>query len=605
MCGIVGFTFGSQLSSGLRAQALTPLLDAMLHRGPDGEGRYVEPGIAMGMRRLAVIDPALGGQPLMSRNGRVIAFQNGEIYNFRSVRADLEYKGYVFKTQSDTEVLAHGYSEYGIDGLLSRLDGMFALAVLDRDQNTLHIARDRMGEKPLYFHHAPGRAFAYASSLDVIAALPWIEDRPDPLALDRYLTLHFTPGERTVLHGVRKVLPGERLSVRLDALAVDKKRYWRPELGRSRALTAEALADLVEQSVVSRMEADVPIGVFLSGGLDSALVASIAARHHPGIDTFSIGFDDAAADESIDALRVAEAVGSKHHAFRFEQSHFLDLMPAVADALDEPIGDQALLPLYWLAKEARAHVTVVLSGEGADETFGGYGYYPSPRFNDGHAASGTKSLVREADAATLSGFPVLSLADERRRMMTLKADWDSDEIDRDVCAWLGGASDHLQYAQACDMATWLPDDLLIKFDRMAMAHSVEGRAPFLSPKLVQAGLDLPADLKMTGSISKALLRKAACHLLPEETRRKPKQGFVLPMRCWLAQWFDVHGGPAAFFNSHEVPGIDPNAVARLALRDALTGFGRERLVFALVMLHLWRSRFNERRRALRSKLCAG
>ena len=187
-------------------------------------------------------------------------------------------------------------------------------------------------------------------------------------------------------------------------------------------------------------------------------------------------------------------------------------------------------------------------------------------------------------------------------MMTLNADWDSDETDRDVCAWLGGASGRLQYAQACDLATWLPDDLLIKFDRMAMAHSLEGRAPFLSPEMVQAGLDLPAELKMSEGVSKALLRKAASQLLPEETLRKPKQGFVLPMRSWLAQWFDAHGGPAAFFNRHEVPGIDPNAVAQMVTRSAETGSRRERFIFAVVMLHLWRNRFDDRRRALRSKL---
>ena len=603
MCGIVGFTYGSRLSSGLSENALTPLLNAMLLRGPDGEGRYVEPGLAMGMRRLAVIDTALGGQPMLSRNGQVVAFQNGEIYNFRKLRAELEAKGYAFTTQSDTEVIAHGYTEYGIDGLLARLDGMFAIAILDRDQNVVHVARDRTGEKPLFFHHSPGRAFAYASSLDLVAALPWIEDCPDPIALDRYLMLHFTPGDRTILRGVRKVLPGERLSVRLDDLSLDRSRYWRPELGRSRAISEEALLELVEQSVVSRMESDVPLGVFLSGGLDSAIVAAVAARRHPGIDTFSMGFDDAATDESEDALCVARSIGSRHHAFRFDQSHFLDLMPAVANALDEPIGDQALLPLYWLAREARQHVTVVLSGEGADEAFGGYDYY-QPALRNRARGIAVSALIDDAEASTQSGFPILTQARERRQMLSVVADWDDDESDRNTVQWLNGASDGLQRAQACDIATWLPDDLLTKFDRMAMANSLEGRAPFLSPDLIQAGLDLPAHLKMTPDTSKVLLRSAAQNLLPSSILHKRKQGFVLPIRTWLGQWFDVHSGPAAYFTAHEVPGIDPNVAARLVTHDAATGYGRERLIFALIMLHLWRSKFDRRRRNLRASLMA-
>jgi asparagine synthase (glutamine-hydrolysing) len=606
MCGIVGFTYRNGLSGGLTDTALTPLLEAIFERGPDGEGRLLADGLAMGMRRLSVIDLAGGGQPLFSREGRVAAFQNGEIYNYRKLRQHLSGLGYVFRTESDTEVLAHGYDAFGIDGLVERLDGMFALAIFDRDTNTLHIARDRMGEKPLYYCYSPGRAFAYGSSLVQMAALPWIDDLPDAVALDRYLALHFTPGDRTLFRGIQKVLPGERLSLQLDGLKLDRRRYWRPRLGQVQELSAEALREMFERAVRSRMVADVPLGVFLSGGLDSAMVAASAAARHPGIDTFSMGFSDASVDESADARAVAEAIGSRHHEFRFDQSSFLSLLPQVAAALDEPIGDQALLPVYWLAKEARQHVTVVLAGEGADEAFGGYGYYrEAQRALAAQTAQGLGGMILEDEAILQSGFPILSGAEERRHLNVMGTSLAHSLYETDLTRWLGEAHSPMQRAQAADMATWLPDDLLIKFDRMAMAHSLEGRAPFLSPELIQAGLDLPTGQKMSRDGTKLLLRQAARGLLPDALLDKPKQGFVLPMKAWLKEWFEAHGGPAAFFLAYETPGIDPGFAARIVNHDLKSGLQRERFIFALVMLHVWRRSFDQRVRRLSASLVAG
>jgi asparagine synthase (glutamine-hydrolysing) len=601
MCGIVGFTRRPGLSGNLSPDALTPLLDAMTHRGPDGEGRLIDDNIVMGMRRLAIIDLEGGVQPLTSREGRVAAFQNGEIYNHARLRTELEARGYRFTTNCDTEVIAHGYDAYGIDGLLVRLDGMFAIAILDRDSNQLHLARDRMGEKPLYNNYMPGRSFAYGSSLLQIAALPWIDDMPDPVALDRYLALHFVPGERTLFHSIKKVLPGERLTLKLDTLALERHRYWQPTLGRNQAISANELSEMVERAVASRMVADVPVGVFLSGGLDSALIAALAAKHRPGIDTFSMGFSDETVDESQDAALVANAIGSRHHAFTFDQNSFLTLLPEVANSLDEPIGDQALLPAYWLAREARQHVKVVLAGEGADEAFGGYGYYrTAEKASQRHQRK--MSLILEDDAILQSGFPILSAPTERRRLSTLSGSLPTAVDERDLCAWLEGAANQMQRAQACDMATWLPDDLLIKFDRMAMAHSLEGRAPFLSPELIQAGLDLPSELKMSSGGSKRLLRDAAKGILPASVLDKPKQGFVLPMRKWLMQWFETYGGPAAFFSQNEMPGIDPGFTIRAVNTDLGQGLRRERLLFALVLLHVWRKGFGGRVAKLRASL---
>lgn len=602
MCGIAGFAIEPRLAGGMRAEALSHLLDAMVARGPDGEGRLIDGGVALGMRRLSVIDLSGGWQPLFSRQGRVAAFQNGEIYNYRELREELGARGYGFQTKSDTEVIAAGYDAWGIEGLLHRLDGMYALVILDRDACALHIARDRLGEKPLYYAHAPGRAFAYASSFVQIASLPWVEDEPDMRQLDRYLALHFAPGDRTLLKQVRRLLPGERLTVQLDTLAVKRDRYWRPRLGVPRAMSPEELADIVDEAVQSRMVADVPVGVFLSGGLDSSIVATAAAAAHPRIDTFSMGFEPSELDESEHARAVAACIGSRHHEFHFDVNQFMALLPQVTDALDEPIGDQAMLPLFWLAREARKHVTVVLAGEGADEAFSGYSYYS--QFASGSRVNEAARLIVDGSAVTQSGFPILSGAEERKKLVLAPLEAEPDAWERDTLQWLAEARSPLQRASAADIATWLPDDLLIKFDRMAMAHSLEGRAPFLSPRVLEAGLNLPDSGRMQGEISKVLLRKAAPSTLPPHLLTRGKQGFVLPMRNWLGQLFEAHGGPAAFFAAYPVPGLDENFASEIVLQDMRTGLRRERLLFALAVLCMWRRSFERRRRELRSLLLA-
>jgi asparagine synthase (glutamine-hydrolysing) len=602
MCGIVGFTLGAGGKGFLSPRGLGPLMDAMAFRGPDGEGVFIDDQIAMGMRRLSIIDLAGGWQPLYSRDERVVAFQNGEIYNHQTLRSELEGRGYRFKTQSDTEVIAHGYDCWGMEGLLARLDGMYAIALLDRDTGALYLARDRLGEKPLYYSHAAGIGFAYGSSMLQVASMPWIEDRPDGLAYDRYLAMHFCPGERTLFDQIRRVLPGELITVTLEGLKVSRTRYWQPRLGRTRDIGLGEMREIVERAVTSRMVADVPVGVFLSGGLDSSIVAAVAASRNARIDTFSMGFGDSAYDESGHARAVASAIGSTHHEFQFGLDRFMDLHPEVADALDEPVGDQAMLPVYWLAREARKHVTVVLAGEGADEVFCGYGYYAP--FLGSRQSPPEDRLIDERSAALQSGFPILSGRDERVRTMLLPAAGDPDVWERDLAEWLNAAADPLQRASAADLATWLPDDLLVKFDRMAMAHSLEGRAPFLSPEIVQAGLDLPAAKRMTKSVSKVILREAGRSLLPAELIDRRKQGFVLPMKSWLKEWFEAYGSPASFFYDHEMPGIDPGMAAQIVNQDLSDGLNRERFIFALVMIHVWWKSFARRRRELSSLLVA-
>ena len=588
------------------------MLAWLIKRGPDGSGEYLDGPLAMGMRRLAVIDLEGGWQPLYAADGQVVLFQNGEIYNYKDVRTELRKLGFAFRTESDSEVLAHGYVAWGIDGLLQRIDGMYAIAILDRRSGELHLARDRFGEKPLFYAAVQGR-FAWASNLLGLACLPWVDIDTDPQALDDYLAAHYIAGPRTFFRGIRCLLPGHRLSLHIADPVPAVSRYYRPRLDQTGRVSDDELADATEHAVRSRLVADVPVGVFLSGGLDSSLITAIAARAQPGIMTFSMGFDSAAHDEAQHAKRVADYCGTRHHSFRFDADSFDTLLPKVAAELDQPLGDQAALPLYWLCREARQHVTVALSGEGADELFSGYGYYRQflgvggllQRLRDrarGRRPTTTPDLRRfthNPTPVTPSGFPLLTDPADRERLTGHTVNpgdaWESDLID-----WLDSASDPHKRALATDIGTWLPDDLLVKFDRMGMASSLEGRAPYLTPRLAELALrGADAHARMTLSESKRALRRVARRWLPRDILERPKQGFVLPMKTWLRNWFDKRGGAQIYFGSAALPGLDAQFAATLVERDLGEGLNRERLLYALVMLAEWHAAAMSRVGALR------
>jgi asparagine synthase (glutamine-hydrolysing) len=598
MCGIFGVI--SACSNNLPHVAEV-MGQAMRHRGPDGDGFYFNnDGIALGMRRLSIIDLSHGWQPVYSRNKRIVVFQNGEIYNYQNLRRELLSKGYVFVTRSDTEVLAHGFDAWGIIGLLQRVDGMYAMAILDLDQRILFLARDRFGEKPL-FYCQQGDWFAYSSDLLTLAALPGIDDELDSQGLERYLALHFIPGERTIFKKILRVTPGEWISVPFDRLgSIRRSRYFRQPLGKPRSISEDLLAQLLEDAVQSRLVADVPVGIFLSGGLDSSLVAAIAAKHSPGISTFSMGFGSREHDESKYAKQVTEFIGSNHHHFLFDCDRFVDLLPKVASALDEPIGDQATLPLYWLCHEASRHIKVALAGEGADEIFAGYEYYrafaphPGLRAYFRHLVNRCVSwpvICRLIDSVPTSpsGFPLLSDTAGRTALIEDPTDNAADNWEHSLMDWLDSAANPLQRATAADLETWLPDDLLIKLDRMSMAHGLEGRAPFLMPTLVDAALHLSPDQRMARGTSKIGLRRIAHRWLPANILNRRKQGFVLPMKNWLTCWFALHGGVAAYLADRAIPGLNMPEVVRLIQTDLGIGVQRERLIFALVLLFEWHS----------------
>jgi asparagine synthase (glutamine-hydrolysing) len=609
MCGIVGLIDNS--IENIPVTLIEMMRDVMLTRGPDGDGNFIEGSVGMAMRRLSIIDLEHGWQPLTSQNGQIIVFQNGEIYNYKQLKKELEQEDFCFKTNSDTEVLAHGFVAWGIEKLLDKIDGMYAIAILDRRNRQLHLARDKFGEKPLFYCHTEGR-LAYASNMLSLAILPWVSNEIDTLGLDRYLALHFIPGTGTIFKDIKRVLPGERLCISIDNPDPIRHRYYQLPIDKEIKLSDEILAESIENAVTSRLVSDVPIGILLSGGLDSSIVAAIAAQHHPQIDTFSMGFNSKAHDESIYAKQVSQFIGSKHHHFMFDENNFLELIPQVAAALDEPIGDQAMLPLYWLCKEARQHVKVVLSGEGADEIFAGYSYYDNfvtkkswktsikSLFNPWRSIPDTyQSLTNNSLPMTPSGFPLLSNESERKNLIG-EIYSERDEWEHDFMNWLNHAQNPLQKASGADMGTWLSDNLLVKYDRMAMAHSLEGRAPFLQARLAEMGIQLPADERMSNGVSKIALRRVAAHWLPKEILQRRKQGFVVPMEKWLQQWFDSHGGVNTYFSAVKFPSLDIDQLANIVNHDFQNGIRRTRFIFALILLIEWHRIFTEKLLLLRN-----
>jgi asparagine synthase (glutamine-hydrolysing) len=544
----------------------------------------------------------------------VVAFQNGEIYNHVALRRELERGGFEFRTRSDTEVLAHSYVAWGMDDLLARVDGMFAIALFDRRKRVLWLARDRFGEKPLFVARGEaagagkdGPRLAYASSVKALGGLLGRPLELDPAGLDAYLALHFVPGRRTIFRGVERLLPGERWRIDLASGAIERRRFFELPLPVPRAISDEELRAALDAAVRSRLVADVPVGVFLSGGLDSSLLAALAAKARPGIDTFSMGFGSSEHDETRFAELVARHVGSRHHPFQFDLGSFLALFSEVAKTLDEPVGDPAQLPLLWLCREARKTATVVLSGEGADELFGGYDYYAGfapavslrerlARWRARRAPDLHERLLEHDDGALASGFPLVLARAQRRALLPLERPGAPDEWELATLARLRAAHDPLQRASAADLLTWLPDDLLVKFDRMAMAVSLEGRAPYLDPKLAGLALALPPERRATATRRKVALARAAAPLLPRAILEREKHGFVLPMKRWLAELFGSEGGAGRWFAARPLPPLDPAGLSPLLPAAGESEVRRSRPLFSLALLHQWHADFRAQER---------
>jgi asparagine synthase (glutamine-hydrolysing) len=540
---------------------------AIEHRGPDSRGTHLAAGIALGIQRLRVIDLVSGDQPVFNEDGSVAVVLNGEIYNYRELRRDLESRGHVFATRSDTEVIAHLYEELG-PALVGSLHGMFALAVWDSRRRRLLLARDRLGKKPLFYAERAG-VISFASELPALLEDGEISREVDGEALDEFLTLGYVPAPRSAFRAVRKLPPAHRLVFEDGRCTVD--RYWR--LSYERKLTFASAAELDEQlrakvraAVRRRLVSDVPLGAFLSGGIDSAAVVSaMAAESSSPVRTFSVGFGGPDGDELPAARRLAAHFGAEHHEFQVRPDA-VELLPRIVRHHGEPFGDVTAVPTFCLSEVARAHVTVALTGDGGDELFGGYRRYatnvrlgridrlprslrqafsrvagaiPSSGRVDGAAnrirrLAGALALAQPARylsyASQLDGCHPQSLYTDSYRA-TLADSLSGGAV---AGAWRALAeSDLLDHMLGTDLATYLPDDLLAKADIASMAASLELRSPLLDHELAEFAAALPAAEKVRGSQTKVALRRMLRGTVPDEILDAPKRGFHPPLAGWL------------------------------------------------------------------------
>jgi len=594
-------------------EVLRAMRDTLTHRGPDGAGEFLAEGVGLAHRRLSIIDLAGGTQPMENEDGSLVLTFNGEIYNYLELKPDLERRGHRFRTTSDTEVILHLYEERG-PACVDALNGMFAFALWDKRQRRLLLARDRLGKKPLYYQES-GASLIFASELKALRQHPRVHPRVAPAALDDYLAYGYVPDDGCILEGVRKLPPGCILCWENGTARVE--RYWEVEFaeatGPDEATWLEELEDLLRQAIRIRLRSDVPLGVFLSGGVDSSAIAALASSESAGrVKTFSIGFDERDYDELAYARLIAERYGTDHHEL-IVRDHDLSVLPELVHHLDEPFADPSALPTYYVCREARKHVTVCLSGDGGDEVFAGYTRYQQAQRHGRwdclrgigvgklcgvvsglvpRAVPGRGTLERlAAQGAQRYALQVgIFSASERRELLSedlqptvqpdgaLFAPYFTPDVERDLVT-------RLQHA---DQKTYLPDDILMKVDRMSMQNSLEVRAPLLDYRVVEFANSIPSTLKLPDGRLKGLLKKMLAPHLPAAVLGRRKMGFGIPIKHWFRGSRKRYAHELLLSSDARSRNwLDPQAVARL-LRDHESG-GRDlsQKVWALVALEYW------------------
>jgi asparagine synthase (glutamine-hydrolysing) len=576
MCGIAGIVDPGMSSAEIR-RTLERMADSIWHRGPDEGGFYVADGVGLAIRRLSIIDVAGGHQPVQNEDGQIQVVLNGEIYNYVELRGELISRGHVFRTSSDTEVIAHLYEEKGAD-CLTALRGMFGIAIWDKRTRRLFLGRDRLGKKPLFYAQQENRLLFGSEIKAVLAAAPELAE-PDLQTVIPYFRQGFVSEPNTMFASVRKLPAAHSLSYRNGAAAI--RRYWyvsfeeAPQTARPTGQVVEELDALLADSVRCRLMSEVPLGVFLSGGLDSSAV--VAYAHRAGLrplKTFTIGFDRPAWDESRDAQVVAEHFGTEHHVLRLREedlrAHLPETLLTLVRHFDEPFGDSSALPTYYVSKLARQHVTVILSGDGGDELFFGYTSYQGIRFAESYKRLPAWLNRQVLPALARAGIRCLPASHRYRAMRVAKVLEDSllpfetmylrkgslcrepllgqlftrefavqalrqaaPTYPDDIVAVMQSELPALSKAGYADLRHRLLEDMLVKVDRMSMAHSLEVRSPLLDHRLVEFAARLPVSLKLRGWQTKAILRDTVRRYLPPATLKKKKQGFSVPLREWL------------------------------------------------------------------------
>jgi asparagine synthase (glutamine-hydrolysing) len=627
MCGIHGLY---QLDGAPAAgEWLARMGDVTVHRGPDDAGVYVDGRCAIGMRRLSIIDLSGGHQPIANRERSLVVVCNGEIYNYRELRRELQAHGHLFSTESDSEVVLHGYAQWG-EAFVERLNGMFGFALWDARRQTLLVGRDRLGVKPIYWL-SDAKRVAFASEAKALLELPGVAREVDPNALAAYLELGYVPAPLSMLRGIRKLPIGSMLKVTPQGASVQT--YWQPSTrvdpGLSAAEWVARVRARIEESVRMQMVSDVPIGAFLSGGIDSSAVLAFMSRHSSGpVKTYSIGFDGGAAErfynELDNARQVAKLFGTDHHEILVKPD-VARLLPKLLWHMDEPIADSAFVTTYLVAEFARRDVKVILSGVGGDELFGGYRRYLGERYmryldwlpqpaklgaarlagllpSDRHSKwmnysrlaknfLGAASVpFTERYRAYVGVFSAAETGGLMRRAPTERFDAIAESFRR------YGGDDALARMFAVDASTQMPDDLLLLTDKMTMASSLECRVPLLDHELVELAAQIPASIKVAGGELKSLMKKALADVLPREVLHRPKRGFGAPMGAWLKGALSELLGNALSRQSLEARGLlNAEPVARLIEDHRANRVDGTDKLLALLNLEIWCRVYLDRR----------
>lgn len=642
MCGIAGLL---NLKNEPLAdnEVVRAMASTLVHRGPDDDGYFSDGPVAFGFRRLSIIDLTTGHQPLCNEDRTVWVMFNGEIYNYVELHDGLRNRGHVFQTKSDTEVIAHSYDEYGAD-FVRHLRGMFAIALWDAKQRRLYLVRDRIGEKPLFYGVRNGQ-LAFASEIKALMAWPGNLRAINHEALHDYLTLLYVPSPKSILDGIHKLPPAHMLIADCNSQAVSLQRYWSVPAPTVQQRTVsyymEGLANEMREAVRIRLRSDVPLGAFLSGGIDSTIVAGLMVRENPHLKTFSIGFTDQRYDESAHARLVADTIGAAH------SEEIIDAESMVPEDLcnlvwymDEPFGDSSFIPTYWVSKTARQYVTVALSGDGGDELFGGYPRYRYYRWLDrlssrpGWVRSTGRVLSRGLMNASLPIAPTvgeylrqaekafeISALDEDGRRLALLSFFNEEEKRRLYSErWREQArmlrtveligrcqnghparADGLSRIMARDVETNLVDDSLVKVDRASMACSLEVRTPFLDHRVVEFAMQIPTALKLHNGVHKFILKETFRDLIPPDIMRRKKHGFELPFARWFQkpQWRSLitdmlseeRMRAQGIFNPTEVVGLRDTFLADPEAHHlALSAYQLRHRVWSLLMFQLWYER---------------
>ena len=642
MCGITGW---ANLDSFTRQpegakDLLHSMCERIVHRGPDSEGLFVTSGVALGMRRLAIIDLITGEQPAFNEDRSVAVILNGEIYNYRELRSDLEKKGHSFRSASDTEVLPHLYEEYG-EKMVSHLNGMFAFALWDDKRRRLLIARDRFGEKPLYWGVFDKTLF-FASEPKVLLAHPSVKPSLNLQALRQYLSFDYIPAPLSIYEGINKLPAAHQLILEEGKVTVE--RYWRLSYETKQPVpsedeAAEHLRELLADSVRMRLVSDVPLGVLLSGGVDSSTIAALACRtSSETVKTFSISFAEASFDESLYARAVAKFLGTDHHEERLSANLAANLVSEIGSWMDEPFSDPSLVPTYLLSRFTRKHVTVALGGDGGDELFAGYPMYAGHRWASVYAQFPSllkkgliEPLVRLLPVKTKNlsfdykahrfvvgdSYDVVtrhhvwfgSFTPEQQNLLLTRdvLDKTDGEIYREARLMLEECEDNdvVTQMQSLDTRLYLAEDILTKVDRASMAVSLEVRAPFLDPRVAEFAASLPCNYRLRRHKTKYILKRAVKDLLPPFVTRRGKKGFGVP----VAEWLKVKLRPLArdLLSPERVKraGVfDPAYVTRLQDEHERGVANHRKLLWTLLMFELWHESFIETPRRIESSVRA-